>query len=326
MYKAIWLEKRESGTQAVLQDLEDITLDVGDVVVRVEWSTLNYKDALAISGQSPVVRKFPMIPGIDFAGIVEQSEHKDFSPGQRVVLNGWGHGETRFGGLCTKARVPAEHLLNLPESISNRDAMAIGTAGYTAMLCVLALERQGVSPSQGEVLVTGASGGVGGFATALLAHRGYRVVASTGRMQERDRLKRLGASDVVSRDDLSQPGKPLQKERWAAVVDSVGSHTLANACAQTVYRGVVAACGLAQGMEFPGSVAPFILRGVTLVGIDSVMAPRSERLAAWRRLATDLAQSVLEDMVHEIPLSGVMEGARDLLDGKVAGRLLVRTL
>ncbi|MDX3907450.1 MAG: MDR family oxidoreductase [Pigmentiphaga sp.] len=324
MFKALWLEKTESGTQASLRELDDALLGEGEVEVRVEWSTLNYKDALAILGRSPVVRKFPMVPGIDFAGTVESSRHGEFSPGQRVVLNGWGHGEALFGGLSTKARVPAAHLIRLPDSLTTRTAMAIGTAGYTAMLCVLALERHGVEPSQGDILVTGAGGGVGGFATALLARKGYRVVASTGRPEEADRLKRLGAAEILHRDELSQPGKPLQKERWAGVIDSVGSHTLANACAQTRYRGTVAACGLAQGIDFPATVAPFILRGVTLAGIDSVMAPPPERSAAWARLATDLDASVIADMATEVPLAAAIDGARDLLEGRVAGRLLVR--
>ena len=325
MFKALWLEKTESGTTASVRDLEDALLDAGDVTIRIEWSTLNYKDGLAILGSSPVVRKFPMVPGIDFAGVVEKSDDPRFTAGQHVVMNGWGHGETAVGGLATRARVPAGHLVALPEGIDTRTAMAIGTAGYTAMLCVLALERLGVQPSQGEVLVTGAGGGVGGFAIALLAARGFQVVASTGRPDEqRGRLRRLGASEVVARDGLMQPGKPLQKERWAAAIDSVGSHTLANVCAQMRYRGVVTACGLAQGMDFSASVAPFILRGVTLAGIDSVMAPLAERQIAWSQLAVGLGRGVVEDMVSEIGLDDVVQGARDLMDGKVAGRLLVR--
>lgn len=325
MYKTLWLEKSEHGTQAFIREVEDSTLDNGDVVVRVEWSTVNYKDGLAILGRSPVVRKFPMVPGIDFSGIVETSDSPEFRPGQRVVLNGWGHGESSFGGLCTRSRVPAGHLLALPEEISNRTAMAIGTAGYTAMLCLMALQRQGLKPGTGDVLVTGASGGVGGFAIALLAKNGFRVVASTGRVAEQsDRLKRLGANQVIPREEFTAPGKPLQKERWAGVVDSVGSHTLANACAQTRYLGVVVACGLAQGMDFPATVAPFILRGVTLTGVDSVMAPKIQRQAAWAQLATDLSSDVIEDMVTEIELDDVVQRTRDLMDGKVAGRLLVR--
>jgi acrylyl-CoA reductase (NADPH) len=324
--QAIWLEKSDSGTEASFRELDDVTVDSadGDVVVAVEWSTLNYKDALAITGSSPVVRKWPMIPGIDLAGTVESAGSGEFQPGQRVVLNGWGHGELSHGGLATRARVPAEHLLALPEPLSTRDAMAIGTAGYTAALCVLALERHGVEPASGPVLVTGAGGGVGGFAIALLASRGYEVTASTGRPAETDRLQRLGATAVIDRAELSEKGKPLQKERWAGVIDSAGSTTLANACAQTRYRGTVAACGLAQGMDFPGSVAPFILRGVTLAGIDSVMAPRAEREAAWALLATQLDDTVIADMATEIPLSDAIDGARRLLDGQVAGRLLVR--
>ncbi|TEA74191.1 MDR family oxidoreductase [Allopusillimonas ginsengisoli] len=324
MHQALWLDKDEKGTKASFRDLDDALLGEGEVVVAVEWSTLNYKDALAILGRSSVVRKFPMIPGIDLAGTVESSDHPDFLPGQRVVLNGWGHGESLFGGLTSKVRVPAAHLISLPDAVSTRTAMAIGTAGYTAMLCVLALERHGVEAKQGEILVTGASGGVGGFATALLARSEYQVVASTGRMTEEARLRRLGAVRVEHRDEIAKPGKPLQKERWAGAIDSVGSHTLANVCAQIRYRGTVAACGLAQGMDFPTTVAPFILRGVTLAGIDSVKAPHSERLAAWSRLASDLSLDIIEDMVNEISLSSVVDGARELLEGRVAGRLLVR--
>jgi acrylyl-CoA reductase (NADPH) len=324
--QAIWLEKSGTGTEASFRELDDVTAGTadGDVVVAVEWSTLNYKDALAITGSSPVVRTWPMIPGIDLAGTVESSGSGEFKPRQRVVLNGWGHGELSPGGLATRARVPAQHLLALPEPLSTRDAMAIGTAGYTAALCLLALERHGIEPASGPVLVTGAGGGVGGFAIALLAKRGYQVTASTGRPAETARLQRLGAAAVIDRAELSEKGKPLQKERWAGVIDSAGSATLANACAQTRYGGTVAACGLAQGMDFPASVAPFILRGVTLAGIDSVMAPRTEREAAWALLASHLDDAIVNDMATEIPLSGAIDGARRLLDGQVPGRLLVR--
>jgi acrylyl-CoA reductase (NADPH) len=325
MFKAVWLTREDGVTHANYGDAEESLLGHGKVRVRVEWSSLNYKDALAITGRSPVVRSFPLIPGIDLAGCVEASDSADFAVGDRVVLNGWGHGETLPGGLSTLAVVPAEHLLRLPDSMTARAAMAVGTAGYTAMLCVLALERAGVRPGSGEILVTGAGGGVGGFAIYLLARAGFTVVAASGREGEAGRLKRLGAASVIPRSDLSQPGRPLQKERWAGVVDSVGSHTLANACAQMRYRGVVTACGLAQGMDFAGSVAPFILRGVSLIGIDSVMAPLQDRRAAWDRLASDLDVVVIEDMATEIPLADVIGRAPDLLDGRVAGRLLVKT-
>jgi acrylyl-CoA reductase (NADPH) len=270
-----------------------------------------------------VVRKFPLHAGIDFAGVVEASSDVRFKPGDRVLLNGWGVGETHSGGLAQKARVKADWLLPIPAALSARQVMAIGTAGYTAMLCVLALEKHGLSPDSGDILVTGASGGVGSVAVALLARLGYRVVASTGRLQESDYLKSLGAADVISRDELSAPGKPLAKERWAGVVDSVGSHTLANACAGTRYGGAVAACGLAQGMDFPGSVAPFILRGVTLYGIDSVMAPLARRQEAWARLAGDLDLAKLDAITREIGLADALQAGADILAGKVRGRLVV---
>lgn len=323
---ALWLEKAENATVASYRTLDEAVLGEGEVRVRVEWSTLNYKDGLAILGRSPVIRKFPLIPGIDLAGVVESSQVAGFNAGQRVVLNGWGHGESLHGGLSTLAVVPAAHLIELPACIGTRTAMAIGTAGYTAMLCVLALEERGVRPGDGEVLVTGAGGGVGGFSIALLASRGYTVVASTGRATEESRLKALGATRVIDRDELTQPGKPLQKENWAGVVDSVGSHTLANACAQTRYGGTVAACGLAQGLDLPTTVAPFILRGVGLVGVDSVQAPTARRVQAWGRLASDLKGSVIEHMVREIDLAQAIEGAAELMAGRVAGRLLVRTV
>lgn len=323
MFKGILITKGDAGYKAELQNIEDSVLPDGDVRVQVEWSTLNYKDGLAITGQSPVVRRFPMIPGIDFAGTVTESSNAAWKAGDKVILNGWGVGETHCGGLAQVARVKGEWLVPLPQEFTTRLAMAIGTAGYTAMLCVLTLEHHGIKPQDGEVLVTGANGGVGSVAIALLAKLGYRVVASTGRLGESDYLKSLGASLVIDRQELSTPGKPIGKERWAGVIDTVGSHTLANACATTKYRGAVAACGLAGGMDFPASVAPFILRGVTLYGIDSVMAPVHLRLQAWQRLALDLDMSKLEAMTREIGLSQVIEVAAELLQGKVRGRVVV---
>ena len=323
MYKALVVDKPAEGYRCALAELDESQLPEGDVTVRVEWSTINFKDGLAITGKSPVVRKFPLTPGIDFAGTVEASTHAEFNAGDRVVLNGWGVGEGHSGGLAQKARVKGEWLIPLPAAFTTRQAMAIGTAGYTAMLCVQALERHGVAPEQGEVLVTGASGGVGSVAIALLAKRGFRVVASTGKLAESDYLMRLGASEVIDRATLSAPGKPLARERWAGVVDSVGSHTLANACAAAKYGGAVAACGLAGGMDFPASVAPFILRGVTLYGIDSVMAPKAKRLAAWNALAADLDPIKLDAMTHEISLADALAAGADILAGKVRGRLVV---
>ncbi len=323
MFKAIVLDKTDAGLDARLAELDDSALPVGDVTVRVDYSTVNYKDGLAITGKSPVVRKFPMVPGIDFAGTVEASSHGDWKPGDKVVLNGWGVGETHWGCLAQRARLKGDWLVPLPAAFTTRQAMAIGTAGYTAMLCVLALERHGLTPDQGEILVTGASGGVGSVAIALLAARGYTVVAATGRLDESAYLKSLGAADVVDRAQFASPGKPLGKERWGGAVDCVGSHTLANVCATTRYRGVVAACGLAQGMDFPATVAPFILRGVTLVGVDSVMAPKTERLQAWSRLASDLDPARLEAMTHETGLAGVIAAAANILAGRVRGRIVV---
>ncbi len=323
MYQALLIEKDDAGYRAGIKSLDDDHLPEGDVTVRVDYSTLNYKDGLAITGKSPVVRKFPLVAGIDFAGTVESSSHASWKPGDQVVLNGWGVGETHSGGLAQRARVRGDWLVALPAGLSTRQAMAIGTAGYTAMLCVMALQGHGLKPDSGDILVTGANGGVGGVAIALLGKLGYRVVASTGRTSEADALRALGAAEVIDRAELSSPGKPLAKERWAGVVDSVGSHTLANACAGTRYRGAVAACGLAQGMDFPASVAPFILRGVTLYGIDSVMAPKALREQAWARLAQDLDLARLDRLVHEIPLAGAIAAAADLLAGKVRGRLVV---
>jgi acrylyl-CoA reductase (NADPH) len=325
MFKAILITKDDtSGYKAALQQVDDSVLPEGDVTVRVEWSTLNYKDGLAITGKSPVVRRFPMIPGIDFAGAVTESSNPAWKVGDQVVLNGWGVGETHCGGLGEVARVKGDWLVALPKGITARQAMAIGTAGYTAMLCVMALEKHGVKPADGEILVTGANGGVGGVAIALLAKLGYNVVASTGRMEEAEHLKALGATTVIDRAELSAPGKAIGKERWAGVVDAVGSHTLANACATTKYGGAVTACGLAGGMDFPATVAPFILRGVTLYGIDSVMAPMALRQQAWARLAKDLDMAKLESMTREIGMDAVVSTAAALLEGKVRGRVVVK--
>jgi acrylyl-CoA reductase (NADPH) len=327
MFKALLLEKPEAGFQAGVSDIDDARLpDAGEhaVLVQPEYSTLNYKDALALTNKAPVVRQWPMVPGIDGAGTVLESAHPDFQPGDRFVLNGFGVGETHWGCLAGRARLRGEWLLKLPAAFTPRQAMAIGTAGYTAMLCVLALERQGVRPEQGEVLVTGATGGVGSVAVALLAKLGFAVTAATGKAAEADYLQRLGAAAVIDRAALAAPGKPLQKERWAAVVDAVGSHTLANALAQTRYGGTVAACGLAQGMDLPASVAPFILRNVTLAGVDSVMAPLALRRTAWERLARDLDPALLETMTTEIGLDDAIEAAGRLMAGQVRGRLVVR--
>ncbi len=322
-YQALQILKDDAGYRCTLQTLDDSALPEGDVTVQVDYSTLNYKDGLAITGKSPVVRKFPLTPGIDLSGTVTESQHPLFKAGDKVVLNGWGVGESHSGGLAQKARLKGDWLVKLPNAFTPRQAMAIGTAGYTAMLCVMALEKHGVTPANGDILVTGAGGGVGSVAIALLAKLGYRVVASTGRLQEADYLRLLGAADVVDRAELSAPGKPLAKERWAGVVDTVGSHTLANACASTKYGGVVTACGLAQGMDFPSSVAPFILRGVTLAGIDSVMAPRAVREAAWARLAQDLDTAQLERMTREVGLAEAIGLGAEILAGQVRGRVVV---
>jgi len=327
MFRAIYLEQNpDKSTNASLRELDDAALPVVEargVTVDVAYSTINYKDGLAITGKSPVVRKWPMVPGIDFAGSVSASDDPAWKAGDAVILNGWGVGEGHWGGLAQKARVDGNWLVRRPDAITAADAMAIGTAGYTAMLCVLALERRGVTAAAGEVLVTGASGGVGSVAVSLLSRLGYRVVASTGKAAEGDYLKALGAAEVVDRATLSAPGKPLQKERWAAVVDSVGSHTLANACASTRYGGTVAACGLAQGMDFPSSVAPFILRGVALIGVDSVMAPKALREQAWARLATDLDRAALASIARRIPLAEAISAAPQILSGSVRGRIVV---
>ncbi|MEO7937410.1 MAG: MDR family oxidoreductase [Burkholderiaceae bacterium] len=324
MFEAIHLTNSD-GFSARLASLDEAQLPAGDVTVRVEYSTLNYKDALAITNRSPVVRQWPMVAGIDGAGTVVTSSHPAWKTGDRFVHNGWGVGEVHWGCLAEKARLKGDWLVRLPDVFTARQAMAIGTAGYTAMLCVLALEEGGVVPSSGEVLVTGATGGVGSVAIALLGRLGYTVVAATGKAAEHAYLAGLGAASVVTRDSLSVPGKPMQKERWAGVVDAVGSHTLANALAQTRYGGVVAACGLAQGTDLPSTVLPFILRGVTLAGIDSVMAPLARRQVAWGRLARDLDPALLETMMDEIALADVVGKAHALMEGKVRGRVVVRT-
>jgi acrylyl-CoA reductase (NADPH) len=324
MFKALLLEKDDAGFRAGVTQLDESRLPQGDVTVAIDYSTLNYKDGLAITNKAPVVRAWPMVPGIDGAGTVLESTHPDWKPGDRVVHNGWGVGETRWGCLAGRARLNGAGLVQLPAAFTTRQAMAIGTAGYTAMLCVLALERQGVKAGDGEVLVTGATGGVGSVAVALLAKLGHQVVAATGKAGEADYLKRLGASAIIDRAELAAAGKPMQKERWAAVVDAVGSQTLVNALAQTRYGGVVAACGLAQGGDLPATVMPFILRGVTLAGVDSVMAPIALRREAWSRLATDLDASLLESMTTEIGLDDAVEAAQKLMAGQVRGRTVVK--
>lgn len=323
MFRAILIEKNDAGYRASLTELDEGRLPEGDVTLRVTHSTLNYKDALAITGQGPVVRKFPMVPGIDLAGMVESSTHPDYEAGDAVLLNGWGVGETHWGGLAQKARLNGNWLVPLPEQFTPQQAMAIGTAGYTAMLCVLALERHGVTPAHGEILVTGATGGVGSVATAILTRLGFTVVAMSGRPAEADYLKSLGAVEILDRATYATPGKPLAKERWAGAVDVVGSHTLANVCATTQYGGVVTACGLAGGMDYPATVAPFILRGVTLAGIDSVRCPRAERLEAWQRLSTDLDVSKLAAISREVGLTEVLPLSSKLLDGQLRGRVVV---
>lgn len=323
MFKGILINKAEAGYQAGLTDIDEQQLPEGDVLVQVSHSTLNYKDGLAITGKSPVVRKFPMVPGIDLAGEVLESQHPDFQPGQKVLLNGWGVGEGHWGGLAQKARLRGDWLIPLPDAFTPAQAMAIGTAGYTAMLCVMALERHGVRPGDGEIVVTGAAGGVGSIAVSLLAKLGYAVVAVTGRTTDEAWLKSLGATEVMDRALLTAPGKPLVRERWAGAVDVVGSHVLANVCAGMRYRGVVTACGLAGGMDFPATVAPFILRGVSLIGIDSVMCPLAERKEAWQRLARDLDVATLQQVTTEVGLTEVLPLAEELLRGRIRGRLVV---
>lgn len=314
---------KEDVYQAALADVSVDDLPDGDVLVDVEYSTLNYKDSLAITGASPVVRSFPMVPGVDLSGRVAESSHPDYSVGDAVVLNGWGVGETHWGGYAEQARLNGDWLIPLPAAFTTRQAMAIGTAGYTAMLCVMALEDQGVTPDQGEVLVTGAAGGVGSVAVSLLSGLGFTVVASTGRADEAEYLKGLGAAEILDRAELSEPGRPLGRERWAGAVDSVGSHTLVNVCATTKYGGAVAACGLAQGFDLPATVMPFILRGVTLAGVDSVQCPRGRRLAAWDRLAADLDMGALDAIAEEVGLADVLDLAPKQLAGQVRGRVIV---
>lgn len=323
MFKGILIEKQEDKYSARLTELNDDQLPSGNVTVKVAYSTLNYKDALAITGRGPVVRSFPMVPGIDLAGTVESSDDPRYKPGDRVLLNGWGVGESHWGGLAQKARLNGDWLIPHPERLSERQTMAVGTAGYTAMLCVMALERHGLKPASGPVLVTGATGGVGSFAISLLAGAGYTVTAATGKSSEEAYLKSLGATTIIDRAEFSAPGRPLAKEKWAAVIDSVGSHTLANACASTMSEGLVAACGLAQGMDFPATVVPFILRGVSLLGINSVTQPFERRVEAWKRLADQLNLDALSLMSQEISLESALPAAVDLVDGKIRGRLIV---
>jgi acrylyl-CoA reductase (NADPH) len=326
VFSAILIEKGEAGQTVGVTDVDEAQLPDGSdgaVSVDVEYSTLNYKDGLAITGRSPVVRKFPMIPGVDLAGVVTESSHTDWKKGDRVVLNGWGVGETHWGGLAQRASLNGDWLVPLPPQFTSRQAMVIGTAGYTASLCVDALLAHGISPDQGEILVTGATGGVGSVVIALLSAAGFKVAAATGKPSESEYLQRLGAVTVLDRAEFGEAGKPLQKERWAGVVDTVGSHTLVNACAQTRYGGAVAACGLAQGMDFPATVAPFILRGVSLLGIDSVMAPKERRIAAWKRLSRDLDAGALDSIAQEIGLGEAIASAGELIDGRVRGRIVV---
>ncbi len=325
MFKALLLEKDDAGFRAGVTTLDPARLpEAGDVLVQPEYSTLNYKDGLALTNKAPVVRSWPMVAGIDGAGTVLESQHPAWKAGDRFVHNGFGVGETHWGCLSERARLKGDWLVALPDAFTARQAMAIGTAGYTAMLCVMALERHGVQPGAGEVLVTGATGGVGSVAVAVLARLGHRVVAATGKAAEADYLRALGASGVIDRAELAAPGKPLQKERWAAVVDAVGSHTLVNALAQTRYGGAVAACGLAQGADMPGTVMPFILRNVALLGVDSVMAPLALRQQAWARLARDLDPALLERMTTEVPLEGAVAAAQQLMAGQVRGRVVVK--
>src|ERR1700716_472704 len=321
-FKAIVVEKSDGGQKVGLTDFDEADLMEGDVTVRVEWSTVNYKDGLAVTGKAPVVRRFPMIPGIDFAGTVESSSHPQWKPGDRVILNGWGAGETHLGGYAEKARVKGDWLVGLPARNSTRGAMAIGTAGYTAMLAVMALERLGVTPRQGPVIVTGAAGGLGSGAGALLARLGFAVIASTGRPSEADYLKSLGAREIIEREELAGASKPLGPERWAGAIDTVGSTTLANVLSMTRYGSAVAACGLAGGMGLPATVAPFILRGVTLIGIDSVVCPLERRREAWKRLASDFDAGKLAEMTSEIDLAGVLEAGRRIVEGGVRGRVV----
>jgi acrylyl-CoA reductase (NADPH) len=324
VFKAILIEKTESGQKVTLRDFDDKDLMDGDVTIRVEWSAVNYKDGLAITGKAPVVRRFPMIPGVDLAGTVEASSHDMWKPGDKVICNGWGLGETHLGAYAERARVKGDWLVGLPPGMNARDSMAIGTAGYTAMLCVMALEHHGLAQQRGPVIVTGAAGGVGSVAIALLAKLGRHVIASTGRVQEADYLKALGAAEIMDRSELSGPVKPLGKERWAAGIDTVGSTTLANVLSMTRYGGAVAACGLAGGIDLPASVAPFILRGVSLLGNDAVMCPLALRRQAWKRLDTDLDRGKLATLTSEIGLADVVTAAPRIVEGRVRGRIAVK--
>jgi len=324
MFRGILIEKDQQGYRATLKDIDESVLPEGDVSVDVLCSTLNYKDGLAITGKAPVVRQFPMVPGIDLVGLVSHSDSDKFAIGDKVLLNGFGVGEAHCGGLAQKARLKSDWLIPLPKAFSPLQAMAIGTAGYTTMLCVMALEKNGVTPDKGDILVTGANGGVGSFAVMILAKLGYHVVASTGRIEQAAYLHKLGAKEVIERHLLSEPGRPLAKERWAGAVDSIGSHTLANICASIKYGGTVAACGLAQGMDLPATVMPFILRGVTLAGVDSVMRPIADREAAWQRLADIIEPQMLADIATEMTLEGVIQGANDLMAGHIRGRIVVK--
>ena len=323
MFSAIVIDKNDEGQSVAIQQLDESQLPEGNVTIDVEYSSINFKDGLAITGASPVVRKFPMVPGIDLAGVVSASNSDEYQVGDRVVLNGWGVGEGHWGGLAQKARLNADWLVELPAAFTTKQAMVIGTAGYTAALCVDALVNYGITPEQGEILVTGATGGVGSFAVKLLAAAGFTVVAATGKASEEAYLKSLGATSVVDRAEFTEKGRPLQKERWAGVVDAVGSHTLANACAATKYRGAVAACGLAQGADLPATVMPFILRGVALLGVDSVMAPKAIRMKAWERLARDIDSASLDTIATELNLSEAVGAGQDIIAGKIKGRVVV---
>lgn len=323
MFNAVMIDKNASGYHAQLTACAESQLPEGNVLVHIQYSTINYKDALAITGKGPVARIFPLVPGIDFAGVVKESTDPRFKVNDQVILNGWGVGEKHWGGLAQQARVQGDWLIHLPEGMTAKQAMSVGTAGYTAMLCIIALEKAGLTPDKGDVLVTGANGGVGSFAISFLSQLGYRVVASTGRLEESDYLKKLGAAEIIDRHELSEPGQPLQKMRWAAAVDSVGSVTLANVCASLKDNGAVAACGLAQGMDFPATVAPFILRGVSLLGINSVMQPTANRIEAWTRLSPLIQNEHIAQVTHEISLEETILAAHDLLQGHIRGRLVV---
>ncbi|MCU4539214.1 oxidoreductase [Acinetobacter bereziniae] len=324
MYKGILITKDDTGYMSKVAEITPKPLQEGEVSVQVKYSTLNYKDALAITGRSPVVRSFPLTPGIDFSGVVIESKHPAWKEGDEVILNGWGGGEKYSGGLAEQVTVSGDWLIQKPITFSFKDTMIIGTAGYTAMLCVMALQKHGIKPSDGKILVTGANGGVGSIAIIILSHLGYEITASTGRPQESEYLTGLGATEIIDRAELSSQGKPLNKEIWAGVIDTVGSYTLANACASTKYRGAVAACGLAGGMDFPATVAPFILRGITLYGVDSVMAPIDLRKEAWERLAKELDKTKLDTLTTEIQLSEAIHFSNEILDGKVRGRVVVK--